>query len=116
MNFKLDRRTLLKTGAATALAAGVGTGPAFAAGPKAGGILRLGLSGGNTTDTWDGRTHSDVFMQVSAMGSVFDCITEIAADGSLVGELAESWEPSADLATCARGSSSTMARASAPTL
>ena len=53
----------------------------------------------NTTDSWDGRTHADVFMQVAAMGGVFDCITEIAADGSLVGELAESWEASVDLAT-----------------
>ena len=26
------------------------------------------------------------------MGGAFDCLTEIAADGSLVGELAESWE------------------------
>ena len=99
MNLKLDRRTLLKASAATALAAGVGPGTAAAAGPKAGGTLRLGLSGGNTTDSWDGRTHSDVFMQVAAQGSVFDCITEVAADGSLVGELAESWEPSADLVT-----------------
>ena len=99
MNLKLDRRTLLKASAATALAAGVGPGPAFAAGPMAGGTLRLGLSGGNTTDSWDGRTHSDVFMQVAAQGGVFDCITEVAADGSLAGELAESWEPSADLAT-----------------
>ncbi len=99
MTFKLDRRTLLKASAATALAASVGPSPATAAGPKAGGMLRLGLSGGNTTDSWDGRTHADVFMQVAAMGGVFDCITEIAADGSLVGELAESWEASVDLAT-----------------
>ena len=97
MGLRIDRRGLLKATAATALAASAG--PALAAGPKAGGTLRLGLSGGNTTDSWDGRTHSDVFMQVAAMGGVFDCLTEIAADGSLVGELAESWEASDDLAT-----------------
>ena len=30
------------------------------------------------------------------MGGVFDCLTEVAADGSLTGELAESWEASPD--------------------
>ena len=94
---KLQRRTVLKAGGATLLAAGAF--PSFAAARNRGGTLRLGLSGGNSTDSWDGRTHSDVFMQVSAMGGVFDCLTEIAADGTLVGELAESWEASSDLTT-----------------
>ena len=33
------------------------------------------------------------------MVCIFDCLTEVAADGSLKGELAESWEASADAAT-----------------
>jgi len=61
-----------------------------------GGKLTAGLGGANTSDSWDGRTHSDIFMIASAHGSVFDCLTEVAADGSLKGELAESWEASAD--------------------
>jgi peptide/nickel transport system substrate-binding protein len=61
-----------------------------------GGKLTAGLGGANTSDSWDGRTHSDIFMIASAQGAVFDCLTEVAADGSLIGELAESWEASAD--------------------
>ncbi|MEL6794395.1 MAG: ABC transporter substrate-binding protein, partial [Pseudomonadota bacterium] len=45
---------------------------------------------------WDGRTHSDSFMIMMGHGTVFDCLTEVKADGSLAGELAESWEASAD--------------------
>ncbi|EBA14181.1 Twin-arginine translocation pathway signal [Roseobacter sp. CCS2] len=64
-----------------------------------GGKLTAGLSGANTSDSWDGRTHSDLFMIASAQGSVFDSLTEVGADGSLKGELAESWEASADAKT-----------------
>jgi len=35
-------------------------------------------------------------MIAAAHGTVFDCLTEVAADGSIKGELAESWEASAD--------------------
>jgi len=99
MPLKMNRRTLLKATAATALVTSTGAALAGSHGPKMGGTLRLGLSGGNTTDSWDGRTHSDVFMQVCAMGSVFDCLTEVAPDGSIRGELAESWSASADAKT-----------------
>jgi peptide/nickel transport system substrate-binding protein len=61
-----------------------------------GGKLTAGLSGANTSDSWDGRTHSDLFMIASAQGAVFDSLTEIGADGLLKGELAESWEASPD--------------------
>jgi peptide/nickel transport system substrate-binding protein len=87
----------LKTGAAAGVLAA--TGMPLKAQAKRGGRLRAGLSGANTSDSWDGRTHSDLFMIASAMGSVFDCLTENAADGSLRGELAESWEASADAKT-----------------
>lgn len=99
MPLKIDRRTLLKATAATALVTGAGPALAGSHGPKMGGTMRLGLSGGNTTDSWDGRTHSDVFMQMCAMGGVFDCLTMVAADGSTQGELAENWEASADAKT-----------------
>jgi len=64
-----------------------------------GGKLTAGLGGANTSDSWDARTHSDIFMIASAQGAVFDSLTEVAADGSLVGELAENWEASADAIT-----------------
>ncbi|MGB0926336.1 MAG: ABC transporter substrate-binding protein [Pikeienuella sp.] len=99
MTFNLNRRQAMQTGAAAAGAMAVS--PAFAAGhgPKKGGTLRLGIAGANTSDSWDGRTHSDSFMIMAGHGAVFDCLTEVAADGTLVGELAESWEASADAKT-----------------
>ncbi|MEM7670296.1 MAG: ABC transporter substrate-binding protein [Pseudomonadota bacterium] len=94
MTFNMNRRHVLQTGtAATALSL---SGLPARSAPKKGGTLRLGLKGGNTSDTWDGRTHTDSFMINMAHGCVFDCMTEIAADGSLKGELAENWEASAD--------------------
>ncbi|SDW79222.1 ABC transporter substrate-binding protein [Litoreibacter albidus] len=91
---QISRRSLLKTG----VAAGVlsATGLPLRAQAKKGGRLRLGIAGANTSDSWDGRTHSDSFMIMCAHGAVFDCLTEIGADGQLKGELAESWEASAD--------------------
>jgi len=94
---QISRRGLIKTGAAASVLAATGL-PAKAA-PNRGGRLRAALSGANTSDSWDGRTHSDLFMIASASGCVFDCLTETAADGTLVGELAESWEASADAKT-----------------
>jgi len=93
---QFSRRGLLKTGAAASVLAATGI-PAVAA--KRGGTLRVGLNGANSSDTWDGRTHSDAFMINTAHGAVFDCLTEVAADGTLKGELAESWEATADAKT-----------------
>lgn len=94
---QISRRSLLKTG----VAAGVlsATGLPVRAQAKKGGRLRLGLAGANTSDSWDGRTHSDSFMIMCGHGAVFDCLTEVGADGQLKGELAESWEASADAKT-----------------
>jgi len=94
----LSRRGLLKTGAAAGVLAATGATTASAM-PKRGGTAKIGLAGANTSDSWDGRTHSDSYMIVTAHGCVFDCLTEVAADGTLVGELAESWEASADAKT-----------------
>ena len=85
----ISRRGLLKTGAAAGVLSLSGM-PMKA--QTRGGKLTAGLSGANTSDSWDSRTHSDLFMIASAQGAVFDSLTAIAADGSLVGELAESWE------------------------
>ena len=92
----ISRRGLLKTG----VAAGVLglTGMPLRAQSR-GGKLTAGLSGANTSDSWDGRTHSDLYMIASAQGAVFDSLTEVGADGLLKGELAESWEASADAKT-----------------
>ncbi|MDH5528665.1 MAG: ABC transporter substrate-binding protein [Paracoccaceae bacterium] len=97
----LSRRGLLK--GATALSASAlilpaGMRSAAAAEPKKGGTLRIAITGGSTTDSLDPATWSELFVQVFAACRV-NYLTEIAADGSLVGELAESWEASADAAT-----------------
>ena len=94
---RISRRGLLTTGAAAGVLAA--SGLPLRAQAKRGGRLRAALSGANTSDSWDGRTHSDIYMIASAQGTVFDSLTEVAADGSLVGELATSWEASADAKT-----------------
>ncbi len=68
----------------------------YAATPKKGGHFKIGVSGANTSDSLDGGTHSDTYMQMVGMGAAFDCLTEVKADGSLGGELAESWEATPD--------------------
>ena len=96
---KIGRRDFMAQaaalGATTALTTSLMSGTALSA-PKKGGTLRVGCSGSNTSDSWDGATHYDIFMQMGGHGMVFDCLTEVRADGSLAGELAESWEASAD--------------------
>ncbi len=94
--YGISRRSLLKTGAAAGVLSMTGM-PIKA--QTRGGKLTVGLGGANTSDSWDARTHSDIYMQAACHGCVFDCLTEVAADGSLVGELAESWEASADAKT-----------------
>ena len=87
----LDRRALFSTAAAATLLAATGVS---AAGPKRGGRLRMALSGATRQDTW---TAGDgLFMQVARQGLVFDTLTEVAADGTLRGELAVGWSSSDD--------------------
>ena len=94
MSNNFSRRTMLQGTAAAGVLAASGV-PAVAM-PKRGGKLRLGLKGANTSDTWDGRTHSDSFMINMGHGCVFECLTEVLSNGELAGELAESWSASAD--------------------
>ncbi|KIN62783.1 ABC transporter, substrate-binding protein [Sulfitobacter noctilucicola] len=82
----LDRRALFSTAAAAALLAATGVS---AAAPKRGGRLRMALSGATRQDTW--ARGDGLFMQVARQGLVFDTLTEIAADGTLRGELATGW-------------------------
>ncbi len=91
---RINRRSLLTSGAAAGVLAASGLG--VAAAPKAGGTLRAVLPGASVHDTWDARTHSELFMMAAGHGAVFDCLTEIGADGALRGELAVSWEASPD--------------------
>jgi peptide/nickel transport system substrate-binding protein len=89
----ISRRELLGLGAAAGVVA-VSGAPAHAL-PERGGSLRLGLAGRGIGD-FDGRRPFDPIMRVVGHGAVFDCLTEIGADGAIRGELATGWEASAD--------------------
>lgn len=93
----IDRRALFASGAAAALLAATGV----SAQPRAtrGGRLRAALSGAARSDIFDTRQDHGLFMQVAMAGAVFDTLTEIAADGTLRGELATGWHGSSDAMT-----------------
>ena len=63
--------------------------------PKKGGVLRVGMGHGSTSDSLDPGSWDNAYSQVFAQ-SRHNYLTEIAADGSLEPEIAESWEASAD--------------------
>lgn len=86
----MDRRALFATGAAAALLAA--TGVSVQASPSRKGRLRAALSGASRMDSFDARQDHGLFMQVAMVGAVFDTLTEVAADGTLHGELSTAWE------------------------
>jgi ABC-type transport system substrate-binding protein len=96
---RLDRRALFASGAAAALLAA--TGVSAQASPAHGGRLRVALSGALRNDSFDPRQPQGLFMQVASSGAVFDTLTEVAADGTLRGELATGWrgDPQAQIWT-----------------
>jgi len=63
-----------------------------------GGSARFAVPGGSTTSTLDPGLYSDIFTQTALFGAMSNGLTEIDADGNIVGDLAESFEP-ADGAT-----------------
>jgi peptide/nickel transport system substrate-binding protein len=69
---------------------------ALAASPKQGGQFRLGSTGAATTDTLDPANILDIYMSLVSFGQLRSCLTETAADGRLIPELAESWEATPD--------------------
>ena len=91
---RINRRGFLKTTAATAVAASLPTKYASAT-PKRGGHMRMGKAHGQTTDTLDPAHYENGFTTALSHG-VHGRLTEVAPDGSLIPELAESWEASAD--------------------
>lgn len=90
---RISRRELLGLGAAAGMVAASGA-PAHAL-PTRGGSLRLGLAG-RGIGVFDGRRPFDPMMRIAGHGAVFDCLTEIGADGAIRGELATGWDASPD--------------------
>ncbi|MFD0981505.1 ABC transporter substrate-binding protein [Tropicimonas aquimaris] len=96
----ISRRGVLKGASALGAASLIlpaGVRPASAE-PKKGGILRVGMGHGSTSDSLDPGSWDNAYSQVFATAR-HNNLTEIAADGSLAPEIAESWEASADAMT-----------------
>ena len=72
---------------------------AEAATPKKGGRLRTALTGGATSDVMDPGQILDLYMISVQFGQLRNGLTEVAAEGNLIPELAESWEASPDAKT-----------------
>ena len=86
----LNRREVLAIGGTAALSLGFGITPLSAA-PKKGGVFRLGVGHGSTTDSLDPATNENAFMQALVF-SYANNLTEVGEDGKLRGELAETYE------------------------
>ena len=67
--------------------------------PQKGGRLRMGISGGFTSDSLDPASISDAFMILLSFGQLRNNLVEIDAAGEPSPELAESWEVSSDART-----------------
>ena len=72
---------------------------AEAATPKKGGRLRTALTGGATSDVMDPGKILDLYMISVQFGQLRNGLSEVAAEGNLIPELAESWEASSDAKT-----------------
>ncbi len=98
---RLSRRDFMKAASVFGLAVaapGIFSSSAFAAGPEKGGHLKIAMGHGSTTDSLDPATHTHAYVQVLS-GAIHNWLTVVNADGSLGGEIAESWEASADAKT-----------------
>jgi peptide/nickel transport system substrate-binding protein len=99
---RMGRRDFIQFGLALGLSATSAStlfSKAARAEPKKGGIFRIALGSGATTDTLDPATYPDTFNGLFGWGSLRSSLTEVAADGSIVGDVAESFEPGDDAKT-----------------
>ena len=97
---KISRRNFISAAIAMGIATttAVGMADRAMAAPKQGGRLRQALGHGSTTDSLDPSTHENGYMQNVAY-TYCNNLTEVDSDGVLKGELAESFEASADAKT-----------------
>ena len=95
---RLTRRDFIKAASVFGFAAavpGILSSPAMAASHAKGGHLKIAMGHGSTTDSLDPATHTQAYVQVLA-GALHNWLTVVNADGSLGGEIAESWEATPD--------------------
>jgi len=99
---RLDRRTFMKRaaamGASVAFSNSILSQSAMAADPVKGGLLKLGSSGGESTNSLDPATAASAvpFLNGHQWG---DLLVDIADDGSIENRLAEEFGSSADAKT-----------------
>ena len=118
---RLSRREFVQqaiaAGITVAAAEGLFTAMARAE-PKKGGRFRMAVGSGSTSDTLDPGSIPDTFNQVVAWGALRSSLTDVTPEGQIVPDLAESFEScpmqSSGCSSCARVSSSTMAKPSTP--
>jgi peptide/nickel transport system substrate-binding protein len=100
LKFCPNRRSVLASGAAMGLGAAVPlgwAGPVRAA-PKKGGVFRVGMHDGNSTDGWDPATTESILM-IHASHVARSYLTEITNTNELGPDLATAWEATRDDAT-----------------
>lgn len=93
---RLDRRRFMEGAAAIGLGVGAASALAnrvLAQTPKRGGIARFGLAHGAITDALEPGNYVDTGTQVPFWGAMSNSLTEVDANGDIVGDLAESFEP-----------------------
>ncbi|RJF94753.1 ABC transporter substrate-binding protein [Oleomonas cavernae] len=86
-----DRRTFLAGTALVGAVSLLGLRPARADTPKAGGSLKIGMSGGATADSLDPRTYTD-WVPTNIGYQLMNGLVEIDANNKATPELLESWE------------------------
>jgi peptide/nickel transport system substrate-binding protein len=95
---RVSRRDFMRRAAAlgvsTALATGVLSRAGYAQEPKKGGTFKIGLGHGATTDSLDPATYPDQMTGTVGWGASGNSLTEMDPTGNIVGDLAESFEPS----------------------
>jgi peptide/nickel transport system substrate-binding protein len=97
----ITRRDFMRASAAAGISlatAGSLFSNAYAATPARGGVLRMGIGGGESGDSLDPLFLLNSFTQFIG-ASIHNCLTEIDTGGRLAPELALGWEPSADVTT-----------------
>ncbi|WP_227318335.1 ABC transporter substrate-binding protein [Cedecea davisae] len=91
----ISRRSFINTaaliGAGTALSLSPLAGFAAEAAPKKGGVLKLGMSGGNTSDSLDPTLFSD-WVPLNQAYMLMNGLVEIDENNQAIPELLESWE------------------------
>lgn len=99
---KVSRREFMvqvaALGATAAISQSYLAGHAFAetSKPRRGGRLRIGISGGSTTDSIDPAASTDMMNQIIINGQLGNSLVEIDHTGKPIPELAESWDSSPD--------------------